>query len=146
MNDEPNVQGNEDAIPERTIRLHGRYSHRYRRRSDETPINRPPGIRQIRGRILLPPTRQMRIRKRENRLPRSRYQPRMNPHRPHQSRGPETMATKTGNPQTSPINAGDPRIPEALHPGLRPHSPTAHQPPKEGSHLPMDGLAHPSHR
>ena len=79
-NYEPNVQRNEDAIPERTIRLHGRHSHRHGRRSDATPNNRPPSIGQTRRRILLPPTRQMRIRKRKNRLSRSRHQPRTNPH------------------------------------------------------------------
>src|SRR6266403_3223522 len=54
------------------------------------------------------------------------------------------MATKTRNPQTSTIHPGNPRIPEALHPRVCPHRPTAHQPPEKGSRLPMDGRAYPS--
>src|SRR6266436_676707 len=68
-NDEPNVQGDEDAIPERTVHLYGRYSHCHHRRPNATPTNRPPSTRQVGRRILLPPTHQMRIRKRESRLP-----------------------------------------------------------------------------
>src|SRR6266404_570638 len=107
-NNEPDVQRNKDAVPERTIRLHGRHPRRYQRRSNATPTDRPPSTRQTRGRILLPPTHQVRIRKGKNRLLRGRYQPRTNSHRPYQSRGPETMATKVGDPQTSTIHLRDP--------------------------------------
>ncbi len=133
-------------IPKRTIRLHGRHPRCHRQRPDMTPTNRPPSTGQARGRILLPPTRQMRIRERKNRLPRSRHQLQENPHQPYQSRRPETMATKAGNPQTSTINTRNPRIPKTLHPGLRPHRPTIDQPLKEGDHLPMDKRTHPSCR
>src|SRR6266481_2708194 len=75
----------------------------------------------------------MQVRKRKDRLPRSRHQPRTNPHRPRQSRRLETMATKTNDPQTSTIHPGNPRIPKTLHPRIRPHRPTTHQPPKKGS-------------
>src|SRR6266446_6739155 len=143
-NHEPNVQRNEDAIPERIIRLHGRYPHRYKRRPNPTPNDRPPGVGQIRGRILLPPTRQMRIRERKNRLFRGRHQPRTNPHRPHQSRRPETMATKTRNPEASTVHLRNPRIPETLHPRICPHRPTTHQPPEKGGRLPVDGRTYPS--
>src|SRR6266446_4227357 len=54
------------------------------------------------------------------------------------------MATKIRNPQTSTIHSGNPRIPETLHPGLRPHRSTSNQPPEKGDNLPMDRRAHPS--
>src|SRR6266478_3830717 len=56
------------------------------------------------------------------------------------------MAAKTGDPQTSTIDPGDPRIPETLHPRLCPHCPTTHEPPKKGDYLPVDGFAHPGRR
>ncbi len=141
---EPHVQRNEDAVPKRIIRLHGRYPSGHQRQPSVTLTDRPPSAGQTRGRILLPPTLQMRVRKGKNRLLGGRHQPRKDPHQPYQSRGVETMATQARNPQTSTINPGDPWIPTTLHSGFRPHRPTTHQPPKEGNHLSMDGRTHPS--
>src|SRR6266403_824914 len=56
------------------------------------------------------------------------------------------MATKTRNPQTSAIHPGNPRVPETLHPGIRPYRPTTHQPSEKGNCLPVDGRTYPSSR
>src|SRR6266403_129155 len=54
------------------------------------------------------------------------------------------MATKARNPQTSTIHPRNPRVPETLHPRIRPHRPTTHQPSKKGNCLSVDGRTHSS--
>ena len=145
-NHESHVQRNEDALPNGTIRLHGQYPYRHEQRLNTPPRNRPPSPRQTRREILLPLTHQMQVRKRKGQLPGSRHQLRKDPYRPHQSRRAEELATEARHPETSTINARDTRLPKTIHPGLRPHCTTAHQPPEKGDNLPMDKHTQQSRR
>src|SRR6266436_5451670 len=137
-NHEPDVQRNEDAIPNGTIRLYGRHPHCNNRRPDAPPTNCPPSPGQTRGRILLPLTRQMRIRERKDRLPKSHHQSRKDPYRPPQSRRTEELATETQYPKTSTINTRNFRLPKTIYPRVCSHRATTHQSPEKGDELPMD--------
>src|SRR6266446_4025055 len=125
-NHEPHVQRNENAIPNGTVHLHGRYPRRHRQQPNTPPTNHPPSPRQAGERVLLPPTRQMQVRERKSRLPRSHHQPRKNPHRPPQSRRTKELATKTQHPKASTINTRDTGLPKTVHPRIRPHRTTTY--------------------
>ncbi len=133
-------------IPNRTVRLHGRHPHCHQRQPNAPPTNHPPGPGQIRRRILLPLTHQMRVQERKGRLPRSHHQPRKDSYRSPQSRRTKELATKTQYLKASTIDARNTGLPKTIHPGVRSHCTTTHQPPEERSKLPMDRHTQQSHR